>query len=107
MLNRNIMVEVVMRFVMEHFMMMRMWHQLLVWLQVSNLMMDFVVRFMVDNWLMIAAVMMMVVDLVNLEWSRMVIFVMNRSRVVMYRSVVRGSKKMGIMDYWSWVMILM
>ena len=73
MLHSNIMVEVVMRFVIEHFMMVRMWDQLMVRLQVSDLVMDFIVRFMVHHWLMIAAVMVVMVDLVNLERSRMVI----------------------------------
>ena len=70
----------------------------------SDLVMDFIVRLMVHHWLMIAAVMVMV-DLVNLERSWMVILVMDRS-MVMEGSVVRGSKKVSIMDYWSWVRVM-
>ena len=60
-------------------------------------MMNFIVRFRVDLRLMIAAVMtiLVVVDFVDLEWCGMVIFVMDRSWVVIF-----GMNR-GMMMYWS------
>lgn len=108
MLNSYFVMEIMMRLVMENFMMGWMMFKM------SHLMMNFIVRFMMmmNKWLMITAVMMM--NLVNLQRSRsrMVIRIMDNWSRMMIRImnnwlVNKRNMKMRFMHYWMNTFMMM